>query len=185
VAVTYAADARALGDAARVRSRLEIGELPARYAMAIDARDLDTLVGLFVDDVAGGHRGNGRPALRDWYDEVLRRFGRSIHLICGHTVDFIDDDHASGHVYCRAEHEDGDGWYVMAMRYDDVYERRDGAWFFVRRKEHPWYAVDVLDRPSAPYVRWPGHEGMRATLPERFPTWEGFWGHPISDEEQR
>lgn len=162
-------------DLERLASRIEIGELPSRYAMAIDARDVDTLVGLFVDDVAGGRHGTGREALKAWYLPVLRRFGRSIHLICGHVVDFVDDDHATGLVYCRAEHEDGDGWYVMAMRYEDVYERRDGRWCFARRKEHPWYAVDVLDRPSAPYIRWPGHEMMRATLPDRFPTWEPFW----------
>lgn len=149
--------------------------------MAIDARDLDGLVALFVDDVAAGRRGSGRDALRAWYDDVLRRFRRSIHLICGHVVDFVDDDHATGLVYCRAEHEDGDGWYVMAMRYEDVYERRDGRWYFVRRKEHPWYAVDVLDRPSPPYVRWPGHEAMVATLPDRLDTWRSFWDEDLEE----
>jgi ketosteroid isomerase-like protein len=169
----------------RVHSRLQIGELPARYAMTIDARDLDALVGLFVDDVAAGRRGRGRAALKTWYDEVLRRFGRSIHFICGHVVDFVDDDHATGLVYSRAEHEDGGGWYVMAMRYEDVYERRDGRWFFVRRTEHPWYAVDILDRPADPYIRWPGHPGMAATLPERFGTWAAFWESSEHAEDRR
>lgn len=142
--------------------------------MAIDSRDLDAFVGLSIGDVAGGRRGSGLDALRSWYDHVLRRFGRSIHLICGHVVDFIDDDHATGNVYCRAEHEDNGGWYVMAMRYDDVYERRDDRWYFMRRKEHPWYAVDVLDRPSEPFVRWTGHEAMQATLSAMLPFWEQF-----------
>ena len=116
--------------------------------MALDARDLDALVALFVDDVDAGADGRGRAALKRWYDGVLRRFYRSIHLICGHEFDFVDADHATGSIYCRAEHEDGDGWYVITMRYDDVYERRNGQWCFVKRREHPWYSVDVTERPG-------------------------------------
>ena len=105
--------------------------------MALDARDLDALVALFVDDVDAGAEGRGRDALKRWYDGVLRRFYRSIHLICGHQFDFVDADHATGSIYCRAEHEDGDGWFVITMRYDDVYERRDGQWGFVRTAGAP------------------------------------------------
>ena len=127
----------------RIESSQAIAQLPSRYAMALDARDLDALVALFVDDVDAGAEGRGREALKRWYDGVLRRFYRSIHLICGHQFDFVDADHATGSVYCRAEHEDGDGWFVITMRYDDVYERSNGQWGFVRRREHPWYSVDV------------------------------------------
>lgn len=41
----------------RVESSLAITQLPSRYAMALDARDLDTLVALFVDDVDAGAEG--------------------------------------------------------------------------------------------------------------------------------
>lgn len=41
----------------RVESSLAIAQLPSRYAMALDARDLDTLVALFVDDVDAGAEG--------------------------------------------------------------------------------------------------------------------------------
>ena len=37
----------------------EIRQLAARYAIALDARDLDTLVGLFVYDVRVGQRQHG------------------------------------------------------------------------------------------------------------------------------
>jgi ketosteroid isomerase-like protein len=94
----------------RIESSLAISQLPSRYAMALDARDLDALVALFVDDVEAGEQGLGREALKRWYDGVLRRFYRSIHLICGHEFDLLDADHATGSIYCRAEHEDGDGW---------------------------------------------------------------------------
>jgi SnoaL-like protein len=132
----------------RIESSLAISQLPSRYAMALDARDLDGLAALFVDDVEAGAAGRGREALKLWYDGVLRRFYRSIHLICGHRFDFIDADHAEGSVYCRAEHEVGDGWFVITMRYDDVYVRRGGIWSFVKRREHPWYSVDVTERQA-------------------------------------
>lgn len=168
----------------RLESSIEIAQLPSRYAMALDARDLDALVALFVDDVAAGAEGTGRAALKRWYDDVLRRFYRSIHLICGHAFDFADPDHATGSTYCRAEHEDGDGWYVITMRYDDVYERRDGAWYFVKRREHPWYSVDVTERPGPEFIRWPSDVPLRAQMPHRMPTWRAFWdsGDPALPE---
>jgi SnoaL-like domain len=143
--------------------------------MALDARDLDGLVNLFVSDVRTGHAGVGRQTLKEWFDVALRNFYRSIHQIVGSTIDLIDDTHANGATYCRAEHEDANGWYVMAMRYDDEFEQREGRWYFRRRRERIWYATDILERPGPEFVRWPGHEEMRAALPQHFETWSPFW----------
>jgi ketosteroid isomerase-like protein len=159
----------------RIESSQAIAQLPSRYAMALDARDLDALVALFVDDVEAGAQGRGREALKGWFDGVLRRFYRSIHLICGHQFDFVDADHATGSIYCRAEHEAGDGWFVITMRYDDTYERRDGQWLFVRRREYPWYSVDVTERPGPDFIRWPTDVSLRAAMPQRMPSWRAFW----------
>ncbi|WP_313901290.1 nuclear transport factor 2 family protein [Mycobacterium sp. SMC-4] len=153
--------------------------------MALDARDLDALVRLFVDDVEAGAAGAGREALKRWYDRVLRRFYRSIHLVCGHQFDFVDADHATGSVYCRAEHEEGDGWYVITMRYDDVYERRDGEWFFVRRREYPWYSVDVTERPGPDFIRWPADVELNAAMPARMASWSAFWAGGDPDQPRR
>ncbi|MGE2691218.1 nuclear transport factor 2 family protein [Mycolicibacterium pulveris] len=109
----------------RLESSLEIAQLPSRYAMALDARDLDAVVGLFVDDVDAGAQGTGRAALKQWYDEV--------------------------------------------------YERRDGHWYFVKRREHPWYSVDVTERPGPEFIRWPTDVPLRAAIPHRMPTWRAFW----------
>jgi ketosteroid isomerase-like protein len=161
----------------RVESHLAIQQIVARYALALDGRDLDALVALFVDDVNCGKWGVGRPALRGFYDKILRNFYRSQHQICGQVIDLIDSDHATGKVYCRAEHEDRGKWVVMAICYFDSYERRDGAWSFVRRVEQDWYATDILERPAGPEFRnWPGrNDGKRSRLPHAFPTWQGFW----------
>src|SRR5687767_14517485 len=97
---------------AAVESRLAIGQLPIRYAMAVDGRDLDAWVSLFVPDVRIGRTASGRDALRAWIEPQLRTFVRSIHQIVGHRVDLDpeDPDRASGATYCRAEHEVDDRW---------------------------------------------------------------------------
>jgi len=158
----------------RIESSLAIQQLPMRYALAVDGRDIDAWLGLFPDDVDCGHFGIGRDALRQTVEGPLAGFYRSIHQICGHAFDFSDADHASGHVYCRAEHEEAGCWIVMAICYFDDYVRKDGRWYFARRREKHWYAADVLERPSAPFNAWPGRD-LPPALPAAFPSWASFW----------
>ena len=159
----------------RVESQLAIGQLPARYALALDSRDLDTLVDLFVPDVSvGGGTGSvGRPALKEFFTANLSHFYRSMHLISGHVIDLDDADHARGVVYCRAEHEDAGRWGVMVMNYKDTYARVDGRWLFVRRRLQPLYTCDITERPSGPDFNrgWGGAGGGESTQswPARLP----------------
>ena len=160
----------------RVEAHLEIGQLPVRYAMAIDARDLDALVACFVPDVPAGRWGTGRDSLRQFFDRRLRDFYRTIHQICGQTIELVDSTNATGQTYCRAEHEDRGRWVVMAICYSDTFEQVDGEWFFSRRKEQHWYSSDVLERPTGPnFQRWPGNEKKQVALPHAWPTWNEFW----------
>jgi len=159
----------------RVESLLAIQQLPVRYALAVDGRDIDTWVALFVEDVDCGVRGRGRDALRSIIAPAVSTFYRSVHMICGHEIDWTGADRATGRVYCRAEHEDRGKWYVMAICYFDDYERRDGQWYFTRRRERHWYAADAEERPVAPFTGWPGHEASRPRLPASFSSWSGYW----------
>jgi len=160
----------------RIESHLAIQQLPIRYAIAVDSRDIDGWVGLFVHDVDCGRRGRGREVLKSIIDPSVRTFYRSIHQVCGHQVDFVDDDHATGRVYCRAEHEWRDKWIVMAICYFDEYARRDGRWYFVRRREKHWYSSDVLERPGQPeFQNWEAWPDAKPDLPHAFPTWTSFW----------
>jgi SnoaL-like domain len=162
----------------RVESTLAIQQLACRYAMAVDARDIDGWLALFIEDVDCGRRGKGREALRGFIEPAVRQFYRSVHLVCGHVIDFVDADNATGRVYSRAEHEVGDRWIVQACCYFDRYQRRDGRWYFVLRDEDFFYTADLLERPQeADFRRWPGpapkHEpGMMLT---RSPSWAAFW----------
>ena len=161
----------------RIESTLAIQQLPVRYGLAMDSRDIDAWVGLFIEDVNCGRRGTGREALKAYVEPILSGFYRCQHFICGHKIDFDDADHASGSVYCRAEHEDGDQWIVMAICYFDTYERRNGEWFFVRRNEKHWYARDELARPAGPnFSAWPAQPAVEEPrLPAEFPQWRKFW----------
>lgn len=160
----------------RIESQLEIRQLPIRYALAVDGRDLDAWVGLFVGDVNCGRHGRGRAVLRGLIEPQVRTFYRSIHQICGHAIDFIDDNHATGKVYCRAEHEARGKWIVMAICYFDEYARHNGRWYFVRRKERHWYSTDVLERPGQPvFQNWDPWRDAQPELPHAFPAWKDFW----------
>lgn len=158
----------------RLESLAAIEQLPIRYALAIDGRDLDGWTELFISDVDCGRHGQGRAVLREIIEPKLRTFYRSIHQICGHRILFDDADHAHGTVYCRAEHEADGKWMVMAIAYTDSYLRRDGEWFFARRKERHWYAADWEERPTAPFTGWPAHP-LPPELPQAFDHWQSFW----------
>lgn len=158
----------------RIEARQAIGQLPIRYALAVDGRDLDAWLALFPPDVDCGRHGKGREVLRALIEPQLRTFYRSIHQICGHHIEFDGPDAARGTVYCRAEHEAGDEWIVMAIAYFDSYVRRDGEWHFARRQEKHWYAADWQSRPQAPFTGWAAHPAPPA-LPGDFASWNDFW----------
>lgn len=165
----------------RLESHAAIQQLAIRYALAVDGRDVEAWASLFTPDVDCGRHGRGRDALKGVIAPALRTFYRSIHQICGHRVEFDDADHARGIVYCRAEHEDGGQWIVMAIAYFDAYERRDGEWLFVRRREKHWYAADWQSRPAAPFTGWAAHPASPG-LPQEFPAWSAFWAEQTADE---
>ena len=104
-----------------------IRQLAARYALAIDSRNLDALVGLFVPDVRVGRDRVGRAALREDFDAQLRAIGRSVLNVGTHVIDLGDADHATGWVYTHAEIEVDGRWIHQAILYEDTYARVDGA----------------------------------------------------------
>ena len=159
----------------RLESLEQIRELPTRYALALDTRNIDDLVELFVPDVRVGKDAVGREALGRWFTETMRRFGTSIHTVGNHVIDFEASDRARGVVYCRDELERPGGWGVGQLQYWDSYERRDGLWYFVRRRFLRWYLVDALARPA--HGAGIGEDDRLTTglLPDAWPSWGRFW----------
>ena len=160
----------------------EIRRLALRYAIAIDRRDLDLLVNLYVDDVRVGSKGSDRDVLRADFAAGLRRIGVSMLFVGNHLVelDDTDPDRATGVVYCRARIEaepDSHRMVEHAIQYTDTYERRDGQWYFVRRRHELFWGVELAERPLAqPDANWPAHQVGVGTIPHRYESWQRFWG---------
>lgn len=113
-----------------------------------------------------------------------RQFYRTIHQVVGQTVEFANPDHATGKVMMRAEHEVGDRWAIAMLCMFDTYKRRDGVWYFVRRKPESWYSIDAGEQPRGPEWQPDGWAGRPPRLPHLLPTWHTFWdGHQDRADE--
>lgn len=175
-------DAALLARIDRLESLDAIRQLPARYALALDMRDMDAMVWLFPGDVRVGKERSGRAALRAYMDGTLRApFTGTSHHIGGHVIEFDDPDHAHGVVYSKNEHETPvpggqDEWVIMQMMYVDDYVRQDGRWYFARRLPLYWYAADLNQPPvGEAKMRWPGTEPVEGNFHKLFPSWDEFW----------
>jgi hypothetical protein len=165
-----------MDEIARLLAYQEIQQLAARYAVHTDARDLDRLVELFVPDVRVGRDRRGHEALRADFDRSLRGVGITFLHVGTHLIDLLDDDHATGVVYCRGEIQDGDRWIVQAIQYHDSYARHEGRWLFVRRKHLLVYGAELGENPlELPPADWPASHTGRGTLPEGLESWRRFW----------
>lgn len=150
----------------------QIRQLANRYALAVNTRDLDALVELFVEDVkaAGGH--TGRAALK----EVFRTHMDAevdVLEVTTHVINLLDADRATGTVYSRCEMGSRDTWARQSIAYEDRYERRDGFWYFVNRNHLLFYGVAVPERPlDQPAANWPEHVLGRGSLPYDWASWQ-------------
>ncbi len=173
----------------RLESLDAIRQLPAKYALALDMRDMDAMVSLFPADVRVGKEASGRLALRQYMDRTLRSpFTGTSHHIGGHVIEFDDPDHAHGVVYSKNEHETGDEWVIMQMMYVDDYIRQDAQWYFARRLPLYWYATDLNKPPVGDNkMRWPGTDWVEGNFHKLFPSYAEFWsregdqGGPVTE----
>lgn len=163
----------------RLESLEEIRQLPAKYAIALDMRDWDAVTNLFVEDVRVG-RGSGRQAFKAWLDATFRRdiIGSS-HVPSSHVIDLATADTARGIVYSRNDLETEAEWVMEVLIYHDWYERRNGRWYFVRRRPMFWYQCDLRNPPLGPDKRKiPGRDPLPETFHQGFPAWPEFWADP-------
>lgn len=173
----------------RLESLDQIRQLPAKYALALDMRDMEAMVSLFPADVRVGKGASGRQALRAYMDQTLRSpFTGTSHHIGGHVIEFDEPDHAHGVVYSKNEHETGDEWVIMQMMYIDDYARSEGRWCFARRLPLYWYATDLNKPPIGPNkMRWPGTDWTEGNFHKLFPSFAEFWardgdpGGPVAE----
>jgi hypothetical protein len=164
-----------MDDVQRLLAYQEIRQLAARYALALDSRDLDTLAGLFVEDVKVTRTESGREALKASFEQQLRPLGVTILNIGTHVIDIVDENRATGHVYCKGEIQEGPRWIHQAILYRDQYERRDGVWYFRGRRHDLWYGANVGANPAGmPPAEWPKRSYGWGTVPGIWDTWHEF-----------
>ena len=125
--------------------RQQLRALVDSYAAAVDERDLDAFVALFVPDAALTIRQAGTsPEFRcHGHGELtaavapLSQYLSTMHLMANHRCE-IDGDRASGETYCLAHHlreaAGGVEDLVMMIRYGDTYARTPEGWRFARRE---------------------------------------------------
>jgi hypothetical protein len=127
----------------------ELRELAARYAVAVDQRDVQLLLSVFEPDatlaVVPSDHARVRASEMAGHSElagipgVLDRYQRTFHFVGQSTYLLTADGTASGLVYCLAHHlrvaEGRASDFVMFIRYHDIYGRRDGSDWKIRRRE--------------------------------------------------
>jgi hypothetical protein len=155
---------RAIDPVERLVAHDRIRLLVARYAVALDARDLDTLVALFVPDV------------RADFAAMLSRVGVTFLNVGTHVIDLTGPDDATGVVYCHGQVQEGDDWIHQAIVYRDRYTRRGEDWLFVGRRHELVYGEVAPTNPlRQDPANWPERSVGRGTVPASWPTWGLFW----------
>lgn len=127
-------DLRALED------RLEINDLFVRYATALDAGDVETIVGCFAEDgslespVVGVY--SGRDGIRAFATRFagLRAQGTQLRHVLANLAVRLDGDRAHATCYLvTIMTRDGKSVMRPPGRYDCQLVRVDGAWVFKHR----------------------------------------------------
>lgn len=122
-------------------AREEIRDVIKRLARGTDRLDEELMASCYHPDGYDDHnsfRGSGTEFAR-WVVEVLPHFAATHHFIADPHFRSIEGDVAQVDTYCIAHHvsrPDADGQatdMVLALRYVDRFERRDGRWRIAHR----------------------------------------------------
>jgi ketosteroid isomerase-like protein len=124
----------------RLEDREEIRNLVARYAFAVDNRDICAITSLLADEVSfrskdGVMNAVGRDAVMSQFETRFAALGHGAHYSHDHVVWFDDasDDRACGLVSSHAELIRNGRPMITSLRYEDVYARERGRWVFADR----------------------------------------------------
>jgi hypothetical protein len=101
-------------------------------AVYYDAGDLESLVSLYAEDARYesflGVR-QGRDQVRNHYAPLIRRYARTIHLMCNPTiwVESATTAHAASYLHAVVQTRDGIS-YALGALYQDKLRQIDGDW---------------------------------------------------------
>lgn len=138
--------------------RLALTTLAARYAQAVDRRDIPAVAALCTPEVVFVlptelNRTDAPAELRGSETVARSVVGAVSHLVATRHVvqqQVAETDiagHARGETYCTAHHIYARGGghrdNRMALRYQDIFEYSGGMWLFARREIVVDFAEDV------------------------------------------
>jgi hypothetical protein len=130
------------GDLARkiqvLQDRQEIHDALLRYCIGIDRGDLDLILSAFHADARDNHIGAEESAVERFTRTVKAGASmRTAHNLGNVLIQVVDDAIANAQSYLTAwhhfDHEGRTYDWVIAGRYVDRFERRDGAWRIAHR----------------------------------------------------
>jgi ketosteroid isomerase-like protein len=162
-----------------VEDRLAIRDLTARYNFATDDRDLKAVVALFTEGGSfgskdGAMRAAGRDAILTTLESRFTVLGATNHFAHDHAIWFESASRARGLLSVHAEVWRKEQPMLTALRYDDVYEKSGGLWYFSERLLSYFYYLDVKDYAAALGTLERNHASgkpVAADFPERLPTY--------------
>src|SRR5258708_30675747 len=138
--------------------RLAIRELVEAYAHCADRRDVKGQMSLFTEDThfavymnakdpKASQELHSRAALAPVFDD-LNKYAATQHFVGQSTILTLTADRAAGEAHTMAHHLTVDGGQrrlmIAALRYDDTFVKKDGAWLFAERK----LSGDWLEEPA-------------------------------------
>ncbi|MDX1733463.1 MAG: nuclear transport factor 2 family protein [Halioglobus sp.] len=121
-------------------AKQEIYELSCKYMRGLDRHDEVLLKSVFWEDAWCDYGFTKGPAMEfaEFCMSALKDHAANHHMIGNVLVD-VEGDEAFGEVYFNAYHKvEGEAGFediIIAGRYLDRYEKRDGVWKFAYRSE--------------------------------------------------
>ena len=136
-----------------ISDRIQIQDLLARYALAIDTKNwalLDTCFtsGAEVDYTSTGGEKGPYPQIRRWLEKVLSSFAVTVHHIGNISVE-LDGDRARARTYLwnPMGFQQADGtlhWFVVSAHYVDALVRTGEGWRIQQRVQEQGVIVGAL-----------------------------------------
>ncbi|PLV54859.1 polyketide cyclase [Mycobacterium tuberculosis variant microti OV254] len=162
-------------------------QLPYRYAAAIEARDVDAMVDLFVPHARFGSRGEGREVLRGMMSASVDASVFAVILVANHLVELDTEHRAHGQVWaqCFAQTH-ADGFVEQLIKYEDRYELYGGRWLFLHRRHRLFYGVSRRTSPLTQQAAyWPRNQTGVGDLPLTDPVFATWWHRNAATRTER
>ncbi|MFE7423830.1 nuclear transport factor 2 family protein [Rhodococcus sp. NPDC057529] len=151
----------------RLIDKEAIWQCALRYTRGLDRLDIDLFRSAYWEDATSchGHVNGSVDDFLDWWLPMqnVREVGQ--HSLSNHWVEFDGDDNASGETYFLAsiKNLETDVVELLAGRYVDEFERRDGEWRIKTRVLiFEWQST--LDAAAMPERLLHNHKGSRDKL---------------------